>query len=271
MNSKNRNYPIVDPPKAVRLCIVVPCYNEAKKFRFDEYSHFLRTSDDTVLCFVNDGSTDKTLESLLNLKESFPQKIEILSYEKNKGKAEAVRKGMLHSSTKFNHGHIAYLDADLAVSLEECRDLSKHLNGKITFCFGSRILKLGSTIERKRFRFLVGRVIATLISETLALKVYDTQCGCKLFTKKLAAKLFASPFLSKWLFDVELFFRMMRRYGKPTALTKMVEIPLVKWQDRGDSKVRMTYFFRLFVDLYQIKRRYSGKLPERAVVEEMVL
>ena len=260
MISNNKIYPITGSPKKVKLCIVIPCYNEFKKFCFEDYSNFLKGNSDTLLCFVNDGSTDSTLQSLLILQESFPERVEILSYTKNKGKAEAVRKGILHSNEKVNHEYIAYLDADLAVSLNECSHLNKYLNGKITFCFGSRILKLGSIIERKRYRFLIGRVIATLISEALTLKIYDTQCGCKLFTKQLSAKLFASPFISRWLFDVELFFRMLHLYGKEKALTKMEEIPLLKWEDKGDSKVRFTYAFKLFFELYQIKNKYKGVL-----------
>lgn len=238
------------------ICIVIPCYNERKYFLFKDYCNFLKEHPNVLLCFVNDGSTDDTLKVLIDLNNEFSKQVEVISYRKNLGKAEAVRKGVLHCNDKFNHTYIAYLDADLATPLQECLRLTEYFNKDIIFCFGSRILKIGSVIERKRYRFLIGRGIATLISELLLLKVYDTQCGCKLFTKKLSAQLFSEPFISKWLFDVEIFFRMLELYGKERALTKMLEVPLNKWTDRGESKVRFTYFFSLFVDLYKIKRRY---------------
>lgn len=240
----------------VHHCIVIPCYNEEKKFLFQEYHDFLTSCDDVQLCFVNDGSTDGTLGVLENIREKFPEKIIVLNMKKNLGKAGAVRQGMLHCCKNIDFTYISFLDADLAVSLQEAHSLTQYFDENIVFCFGSRILKVGSVIERKRSRFITGRVIATFISQILSLKVYDTQCGCKLFTKELAETVFSKEFLSKWLFDVEIFFRIIDLYGKEVALTKMLEIPLKRWVDPGDSKVKMTYFFKLWHDLYRIKNAY---------------
>jgi len=239
------------------LCIVVPCYNEANNFAIQEYLSFIENHSEVLICFVNDGSKDDTLTILNELKNQFPNRIDILSYDKNKGKAEAVRNGFNYCYKKYNYKYIAYLDADLATTLEECVELSKHLTSEINFVFGSRIMKIGSTIKRTTRRFLIGRVIATFISRLLGLKVYDTQCGCKIFTKELAAQLFKKKFISKWLFDVELFKRMLAIYGKEIALEKMIEIPLKKWVDKGDSKVKLGYFFKLWIDLIKINNAYK--------------
>ena len=239
------------------LCIVVPCYNEAKNFALEEYHSFIENHSEVLICFVNDGSKDNTLNILNELKNKFPSRIDILSYNNNKGKAEAVRNGFNYCYKKYNYKFIAYLDADLATTLEECVELSTHITGNICFVFGSRIMKIGSTIKRTTRRFLIGRVIATFISRILGLKVYDTQCGCKIFTKDLAASLFKEKFISKWLFDVELFKRMLAIYGKKTALEKMIEMPLKKWIDKGDSKVKLGYFFKLWIDLIKINNAYK--------------
>ena len=241
------------------LCIVVPCYNEAKNFALEEYHSFVEKHSEVLICFVNDGSTDDTLPVLNKLKSSFPNRINIISYKKNRGKAEAVREGFLFCHKNFNYQNIAYLDADLATTLEECVELSTQLDGEVNFVFGSRIMKIGSTIKRTTKRFLIGRIIATFISKILGLKVYDTQCGCKIFTKDLASQLFREKFISKWLFDVELFKRMLAIYGKEGALKKMIEIPLKKWIDKGDSKVKFSYFFKLWIDLIRINSAYKIK------------
>lgn len=243
-----------------KLCIIIPCYNEKKKFDFESYAEFLEKHSDILICLVNDGSTDETLTVLNKIHQKSPNNTEVLSYKKNQGKAEAVRAGILHCNLKFEYQLVAYLDADLAVSLEECLAVSKNIQNNITFCFGSRISKLGSHIDRKKSRFLIGRFVATMISEILVLKVYDTQCGCKIFTKELSTQLFSKPFSSKWLFDVELFFRSYESYGKEIAKTKMLEIPLDVWIDRGDSKVSLTYFPQMFLDLYKIRQRYKHTL-----------
>lgn len=236
---------------------VIPCYNEAKKFEVETYLRFLSQFSDIYICFVNDGSTDQTQSILESIKSQFPQQIEILQLDKNSGKAEAVRQGILFSLSHVQSDYVGFLDADLAVSLEEGYDILECFKQPYEFVFGSRILRIGSTIDRKRHRFIIGRVISTLISEILDLKVYDTQCGCKFFKAKTAFELFQEPFISKWLFDVELFFRMLQIHGKEVALQKMYEVPLRSWIEKGDSKVEFSYMFKIGTDLYRIRNKYK--------------
>ncbi|EIA08773.1 glycosyltransferase [Flavobacterium frigoris] len=242
--------------------IVIPCYNEEKGISFLEYSRFLDNFQDSMICFVNDGSTDNTLEVLNTLRKKHPTQVHIVSLIKNSGKAEAVRTGINYCNQNFNHRYIGYLDADLATTLEEFMDISHYLKEEVVFCFGSRIRKIGSVIERQNSRFLIGRIVATSISKVLDLKVYDTQCGCKVFTKEVSELLFKKKFISKWLFDVEIFFRMMILFGKEKAIQKMHEAPLKSWIEKGNSKVKTTYFFKLWIDLYQISKNYKNNGKE---------
>ena len=82
--------------------------------------------------------------------------------------------------------------------------------------------------------------------------MYDTQCGCKVFSKEIAIIAFDKPFISKWLFDVEIFSRILNYYGKEQALQLMEEVPVKKWVDKGESKVKISYFFKLWIDLFAI-------------------
>lgn len=239
-------------------CIVVPCYNEEKKLALTAYQNFLRSNSEVLICFVNDGSIDNTLDRLETLQAEFTDRVFVISNPKNLGKAEAVRNGILFSNKNLDFKYIAYLDADLSTSLEECKSLTAYLKDDINFVFGSRIMKIGSVIERRQSRFIIGRVIATLISSMLKLKVYDTQCGCKVFTKALSTHVFKEPFISKWLFDVEIFHRIIDFYGRENVLNYMLEIPLKRWVDVGDSKVKTSYFLRLWVDMYLIHKRYNN-------------
>ncbi len=245
------------------LTIIVPCYNESDRLPVAKFFSFLNANVQVSVCFVNDSSTDNTLEVLQKIEAAFPQQVFLISNDSNKGKAETVRHGMC-----FAHDHIkakvyAYLDADLATSLDECKSLLNHLNKTISFVFASRILKIGSVVERKFSRFVFGRIIATFISNILDIKVYDTQCGCKLFKEALIPTLFSKKFISKWLFDVELFSRMICAMGKVDALRTMEEVPVKKWIDQGDSKVKLSYFFRLWYDLYLIRHNHYNCLKSK--------
>lgn len=241
------------------MCIVIPCYNEGKRLPIDEYHSFIQEHPDVLLCFVNDGSVDDTVHVLEELKAKYQEQVDVVSYPKNVGKGEAVRRGVHHCNSQYDHLHIAYLDADLSTSLHECLKLRDYLNETIEFCFGSRIRLVGTYIERKKPRWLIGRVIATCISQMLRINVYDTQCGCKLFTKALSIRLFQDPFISRWLFDVEIMFRMITFYGLDRALKKMLEVPLASWIDKDVSSVKLSYGFKLWFDLYRINRAYRAR------------
>lgn len=243
--------------KIFDICIVLPCYNESTRFLHGEYSNFIKQHSNTLLCFVDDGSTDNTLDILHKIQGEFSEQIEVITYSQNQGKACAVQLGINHCLKSYQFNHIAYLDSDLSIPLEECYEMKDSLNQQILFCFGSRIARVGSTIERKLFRFLASRFVATLISNILSLTVYDTQCGCKVFDKKLAEEVFKESFISRWLFDVEIFFRILKLYDNEIASQKMKEIPLKTCIERGESKLKATYFFKLFIDLYKIRRRYK--------------
>lgn len=242
------------------VCIVIPCYNEEKGIVIEKYKHFIEEHTKVLICFVNDGSTDNTLEIIEGLKKDFPNQVVVLNLPKNIGKAEAIRYGMHYCNENHQFDYIAYLDADLATLPEECLEMTSYLNDNITFVFASRIKRIGAVIERSYYRFIVGRIIATVISYILKLNVYDTQCGCKIFSKELAEVVFKDAFVSKWLFDVEIFDRIIKFYGRDKVLEKMLEVPLIRWVDRGDSKVKSSYFFKLWIDLYKINKMIKSEI-----------
>ncbi|SIQ19902.1 glycosyltransferase [Maribacter ulvicola] len=252
------------------LAIVIPCYNEAKRLKIERYKSFLNSYNKVLLCFVNDGSRDNTIEVIEQLKTNYPLQVHLMSLEENKGKAEAVRTGVLECLKGFYFKNIAYLDADLSTSLEECVSISEQVNVTTSFAFGSRISKLDTTIDRKRYRFFIGRCIATLISRQLDLKVYDTQCGCKVFKRGLASSVFQEEFVSTWLFDVELFHRLIAMYGKNQLKYIAKEIPLQSWYDTEDSRVPLSFFFKLWYDLYKIGKDYKTPIKFLKPINERV-
>jgi len=241
----------------VELCIIIPAYNEAKKLDVSRYHDFLSQHQNIAFVLVDDGSTDQTSSMLSAIQSAFPNACFFIKNNANIGKAESVRKGIQWALANLDTEKIAFLDADLSTSFEECYRVAQTIQGNIRFSFGSRILTVDSHIERKAFRHYIGRVIATAISTMLKLKVYDTQCGCKAFEISLAKVLFEDPFISKWLFDVELFFRALKHLGRENATIFLHEEPLREWIDRGKSSVKLSYFWVLWLDLLKIKLRYK--------------
>jgi glycosyltransferase involved in cell wall biosynthesis len=243
-------------------CIIIPFYNEANRFPLAEFRDFLQKDQETTFCLVNDGSKDKTGKMIESLREQFPLRILVIDLSKNKGKAGAIREGINLALQHFSCRYFGYFDADLSTRLEESYHLRLKIQERQTLqaVFGSRVAILGVRIERKLYRHLIGRIIATFISTLLHLKVYDTQCGAKLFTRQLAANVFEKPFITRWLFDVEILSRIIGLYKRDHIEEIVVEVPVSSWIDKGKSKVSWTYGFRVFYDLVRIRNHYKDFL-----------
>jgi dolichyl-phosphate beta-glucosyltransferase len=245
----------------VRTTIVVPCYNEEARLDLAEFERHLARRPDLQLLFVNDGSSDGTATLIRGFVERFPGRVELLELEKNSGKAEAVRRGMM-AAVRGEAAAVGFWDADLATPLAEVDRFNRLLeeDEELEVVIGSRVKLLGRRIDRKASRHYLGRVAATLVSVSLALPVYDTQCGAKLFRNRgLLETTFAEPFLSRWLFDVEVLVRYRRAARAAGAALEqlVVEYPLHSWQDVHGSKVGPLDFARTLVDLMRIVRRYG--------------
>ena len=184
-----------------------------------------------------------------------------VTVRENSGKAEAVRRGFMHGLAK-PYDFLGYWDADLATPLDAIPLLQLVFSERprVEIVCGSRVMLMGRDIQRKAARHYLGRCFATFASIVLRLKIYDTQCGAKLFrATPTLRKIFEKPFVSQWIFDVELIARWMSWRGDlgvhdPNQC--IYEYPLPVWHDIGGSKVRTGDFVKAGVELYHIYRRY---------------
>lgn len=243
------------------LILVVPCFNEEQRLPLDALREFRIDGVGLEILFVNDGSTDGTLRVLQSLADEAPGRFSVLNLERNSGKAEAVRRGMVEALSR-RPDLAGFWDADLATPLSEIPGFLDVFASRpeIEMVFAARVRLLGRSISRNPARHYFGRVGATLISSSLGLAVYDTQCGAKLFRAgDTMHEIFATPFLSRWIFDVEIIARLVRQRGREAAARAIYELPITVWHDVKGSKVRSTDFFRALKDLGRIHRAYRLK------------
>jgi dolichyl-phosphate beta-glucosyltransferase len=244
------------------LTLVVPCYNEADRLDQTAFIEFSRQNPDIGFLFVNDGSTDATASLIASIIEQAGSRMKLLNLPENSGKAEAIRSGILQALAEESPGYIGYWDADLATPLDAIHALMKEMLSVPArrFICGSRIRRMGARIERRCLRHYFGRIVATAASNLLALPFYDTQCGAKLIEKDLAAQIFGQPFISRWLFDLELIARIIETLGRPEACRTICEVPLTEWRDVGESKVDLSYLPRIPYELFRIRQAYRHSL-----------
>jgi dolichyl-phosphate beta-glucosyltransferase len=223
-----------------RVTFVVPCFEEEKRLPRDELKRLLNESTDLTLLFVDDGSRDGTRNALEALRLEVPDRVRVLGLTQNRGKGEAVRIGMRHALLG-DADCVGYFDADMATSTKDLRRLMSEIRDpSVAAVLGSRVQLMGHVIQRSTYRHYAGRGFATAASLLLAQPFYDTQCGAKLFRRSpLLEAMLDEPFLTRWLFDVELLGRLLTGTETlaPVVPTALRELPLRNWRDVPGSKI----------------------------------
>lgn len=238
----------VDPDVAV----VMPCYNEANRLDIQHIVSFIAKNPNILLILVNDGSDDTTLNLLHSMAQSLPNQITVLDLLKNRGKAEAVRQGLMYAET-MSTPLVAYWDADLATPLDAILDFVIVANRypELQGVFGSRRQLLGHRIHRTISRKVISGACAFMARLVLGMQISDTQCGAKLFRKSLFLReALETPFTAGWLFDVELFARIGANVKSKTQA--FYEFPLSQWDEISGSKVTNRAIVRASIEMLRL-------------------
>ena len=136
------------------VSIIYPVYNEEKRLRktfldikkFEKSNKFLKKE----YIFVNDGSSDQTLSIIKNeFKNNKNVKVKLVSYNKNRGKGYALKRGVQIAKNDW----VLTTDADCSVSNFQLIKWikKKYLDQRNLIYFGSRNLPL-SIVKKKNFK-----------------------------------------------------------------------------------------------------------------------
>lgn len=251
----------------MRTCVVVPCYDEARRLDVGVFSDFLRSApQDLGLLFVDDGSRDETRSILEGLVARNQGRARLLVLPCNQGKAEAVRQGCLEALAE-GADRVGYWDADLATPLSTIQLFTGILESDpaIDVVLGSRVRLLGRRVTRRAARHYLGRCFATVVSLALRLPVYDTQCGAKMLRRTEALEqALQKPFGSRWIFDVELLGRLLawyRRHDPRAEARAFYEYPLPRWREVAGSRIGPRDFLRGAREMLHLYLRDLRRLP----------
>jgi hypothetical protein len=124
---------------------------------------------------------------------------------------------------------------------------------KASYAFGARIKLMNTLIVRKAWRHMTGRILATLIDFKFRMGIYDTQCGAKIFERSIAAYSFSEPFHSTWLFDVEIFLRIRKKFPDAAG----IEVPLNAWGEKKGSKLNALSAGTVTNDMFKLYWHYK--------------
>jgi len=238
------------------LTLVIPAYNEAQRLP-RTLSAVRQTLASWQLNFevivVDDGSADGTA----TLPAQFGGAFRTLRLARNQGKGAAVRAGMLRAAGEV----IAFTDADLPFDLGALR-LAYELvcDGRADVVCGGRDLpESRSNVSRSYWRRLASRAFRTAVSQVVPLKVCDTQCGLKVFSREAAQRVFSCQHIDGLAFDVEVLF-LAERLG-----LSCVRIPVVQLNENASTISLRRHAVPMLIDLFRIRWLHRNRFDNLTV------
>lgn len=213
------------------LSLIIPVYDEEACLRssFERVKEYLDTlGREYEIILVDDGSTDGSASIIREIVRTSPQTRSLESPE-NRGKGNAVRRGVLNASGKF----IVFTDADLAVPVHFIGACLNRLDAGAPVVIASRHLP-GSSFKVREgiLRRLLGETFRRLSQLVLGLKVSDITCGLKGLIREASRDIFSRSKIDRWGYDAEIIF-LAQKLGHTIE-----EVP-IDWYHSFDSKVRV--------------------------------
>ena len=182
------------------ISIVIPVYNEESKIT-SVLKHIKGILSETLLDYelilINDGSTDKTEQIILE-EQKLDKRIRVLSYTQNKGKGHAVRLGVLNSKGDI----VSFLDGDFDISPSQIRNYVRELEG-CDLVIASKSHPL-SVISAPFLRKILSKMFSILVRTAVGINVKDTQSGLKVGNGNALRRIFDVMLVKRYAFDVEL-------------------------------------------------------------------
>lgn len=161
------------------LSLVIPLYNEEESLK-ELHQWICKTADeqqlDFEIIFVNDGSTDTSLEVLHQLAQE-DKRVKIISFRRNHGKSAGLNVGFAAASGAI----VITMDADLQDSPEEIPGLMKMIKEDgfdlVSGWKKKRYDPLSKTIPTKFYNWATRRLSK--------IELHDFNCGLKAYKNEV--------------------------------------------------------------------------------------
>ena len=239
------------------ISIILPIFNEEKRIKENlikikkfNLTKFIKIKE---FILVNDGSTDNTkniIDNFIKKNKKVIKNLKLINHKKNLGKGAALKTGIKKAKNQW----ILTSDIDFSVSLFELKNwIEKFIQFKkkdeIVF-FGSRAHNQ-SIVNSKFYRKIIGYFLSKIIFYFLNIEIKDTQCGFKLYKKKIAKKLFSLIISKGFEHDIELTLILKKNN------IKIIEFPIT-WTHKKFSKVDILLdSIKILKSIYLFKNKFN--------------
>ncbi|MEE3343293.1 MAG: glycosyltransferase family 2 protein [Bacilli bacterium] len=167
--------------KKKKLSVIVPCYNEEKAlpYFYKEIKKVAKKMNflDFEFVFVNDGSSDKTLEVLKNLHNK-DERVRYISFSRNFGKEAAMYAGLEASLGDY----VTLMDADLQDPPMMLIEMYNYIEANDYDCVGTRrVTRKGEPVIRSFF----ARQFYKIINKLSNIEMVDGARDYRLMTRQM--------------------------------------------------------------------------------------
>jgi len=208
------------------VSLVLPCYNPQPGWEEVVCAGFESLQEcmgaDAELIIVFDGKSESVTPAAIATIESRIPRLQLISYNENRGKGYATRKGVAAAT-----GHIIlYTDIDFPYTTASiCALYNKLNNNECDVAIGVKNNDYYNHVPA--MRRAISRVLRFCTRTFLAMPITDTQCGLKGF-RRTAADVFLSTTIDRYLFDLEFVYqcsgnKQYRMVAVPVMLKENVQ------------------------------------------------
>ena len=222
------------PSAAVDFSVVVPCYNEADSI--DEFHQRLTAALAKLdhvfdIIYVNDGSTDTTLDRLIKLHEEDSRSVTVVDLVQNVGQTNAWTAGVKYATGT----HIIFIDCDLQVAPEDIGFLLEVFDDSYDMVGAVRVKR-----KDNYFRILRSRFGNAFIRKILGLPLYDFGSGLKIVNGAFLRSFAPGPF------------RPINPGSIMLCLRRVAEVPIQHYPRKsGKSRWTLRRFFTLYHNIFR--------------------
>lgn len=206
------------------VSIVIPAHNEEQRIGSTLSSYCQQFGGRNEIIVVLNGCSDHTLDVVRSVSQRHPGVVSIVDIKTAIGKGGAVHEGFRRASGSY----IGFVDADGSTPPEEFQ----RLTGMVTShdgVIGSRWMAGAQVFNRTSMvRKFMSRAFVVLTRLLFNLPYHDTQCGAKVFKRKVITTVLPYLKVRDMVFDVELLL-LTRYFG-----FRIREVPTV-WTDQSSS------------------------------------
>lgn len=164
----------------MRFSVVVTVYNERENIRpLVEQINAALKGEDYEIIYVDDGSTDGTLEELYSLDDP---RLVVVEFRKNYGQSLALMAGIDMARGEF----IVTMDGDLQNDPSDIPNMHRVLlEEKVDLVVGERVNRKDNALIRK----LPSRIANYIIRQSSGVHLRDYGCALKIFRAEIAKDL----------------------------------------------------------------------------------